>query len=90
MYDLRQVSYAGALHDPLSAIVLSGISHVVDTSIINGEIVVRNGRLAALDERDLIKEANEISENMVRRAAERTGIEFLKTPAPEGPCPCIR
>lgn len=80
LIDLNQLPYAGALHDPLGAIVLAGANHVVDTTIINGEVVVRNGRLVKVDQDEIVKNANRISAQMVERAHRRTGIDFLKKP----------
>lgn len=81
LIDMNQLPYAGALHDPLAAIVLAGASHVVDTNIVNGRVVVKNGRLALVDQDEIIRNANRISREMVERAEKRTGIEFLKKPA---------
>jgi len=80
MIDMNQLAYAGALHDPLAAVVMAGASHIVDTNIINGEVVVKDGRLAKFDQDEIIKNANRISKEMVARAEKNTGIEFLKKP----------
>jgi cytosine/adenosine deaminase-related metal-dependent hydrolase len=46
-YDLSDIAYAGQ-HDPVAALVLCGPGRAA-WSIINGRIVVREGRLATLD-----------------------------------------
>jgi hypothetical protein len=42
---------------------------------------VKNGRLALVDQDEILRNANRISREMVERAEKRTGIEFLKKPA---------
>ncbi len=80
LFDMNQLPYAGALHDPLGALVLAGASHIVDTNIINGEVVVREGRLTRVNQEEIIRKANSIAGDMVQRATKRTGIQFLTKP----------
>ena len=40
------LSYAGGRNDPADCIVLSGDARMVDTVIVNGEIVVEKGAIA--------------------------------------------
>ncbi|MBH3412293.1 8-oxoguanine deaminase [Pseudomonas putida] len=47
-FDLGHVAYAGALHDPLAALVFCTPTHV-DTSVINGRVVVQDGRITTID-----------------------------------------
>lgn len=47
-FDLRQVAYAGGLHDPVSALVFCAPA-TVSWSIINGRVIVRDGHLETLD-----------------------------------------
>lgn len=80
LIDLEQLGFAGALHDPVAAPVFAGDSHVVAWSIVNGEIVVEQGRLARMDEQEIVRRANEAAEEMVRSAQRKTGIAFLEFP----------
>ena len=80
MINMNQIPFAGALHDPVGALVLAGANHIVDTTIINGEVVVWEGRLAKRSEEKIIENANRIASQMVQRAHKRTGIDFLKKP----------
>jgi 8-oxoguanine deaminase len=48
LFDLKQIGFAGALHDPVAALVFCTPSNVA-YSIINGKIVVRQGLLATVD-----------------------------------------
>jgi cytosine/adenosine deaminase-related metal-dependent hydrolase len=68
LFDLNRLDLAGALHDPLAALVFCGISHKAHTVIVNGEIVVQSGRLLRADEDRISKEMNTHSRSMVDRA----------------------
>lgn len=48
LFRLDQIGFAGALHDPVAALVFCTPSNV-DCSIINGRVVVRDGQLVTLD-----------------------------------------
>jgi cytosine/adenosine deaminase-related metal-dependent hydrolase len=47
-YDLQRLEFAGALHDPLAALVFCQ-SVNVDWSFVQGKAVVRQGQLVGLD-----------------------------------------
>jgi len=66
MFDMHQLQYAGALSDPLAAIVFAGYKHEVAYSIVNGNIVVRNGELVGFDEDEIITKANEAAMRLLR------------------------
>jgi cytosine/adenosine deaminase-related metal-dependent hydrolase len=80
LIDIDQLGLAGALHDPVAAPVFAGDSHIVAYSIVNGELVVENGKLARISEEEIIKRANEAAAEMVRSAQKKTGIAFLSFP----------
>lgn len=66
LINLNQLGYAGgAVHDPMGAVIFCGDSHIVDTVIVNGEIVVKNGRLTKVDQDKLIREANRIARKLI-------------------------
>jgi 8-oxoguanine deaminase len=68
LVDLSGIPYAGALSDPLGALVYCGCSHRIHTSIINGEVVVREGRLIRAAEEEIARRANEIARRLLDRA----------------------
>ena len=70
--DLARLDYAGATSDPLAAVLLCGISHGVDTTIVQGRIVVRQGQVVGLDEHNLRDRANQISRRLLERAGHDT------------------
>ena len=57
-----------SLSDPLAALFFTGISQRVHTSIVNGAIVVRDGRLVTVDEEEIACAAHALSFRMLRRA----------------------
>lgn len=63
---LDRLDYAGALHDPLAPLVFCHPQRV-DLSIVNGEVVIQEGRLITLDIEPVIERHNRISQRLVRR-----------------------
>jgi cytosine/adenosine deaminase-related metal-dependent hydrolase len=68
LIDLRRLGYAGALSDPLAALVYSGFDHTVDYTIVNGRIVVEDRRLVSADEEEIVDTANDLSLRMLESA----------------------
>ncbi|MEC9488617.1 MAG: 8-oxoguanine deaminase [Halanaerobium sp.] len=60
-----RLDLAGGLNDPVLSLLNTGISQAVDMTIVNGEIVVREGRLTRIDEERVISEANRIAGQML-------------------------
>ncbi|HET9530477.1 MAG TPA: amidohydrolase family protein, partial [Blastocatellia bacterium] len=52
--------------DPVSAIVYSATASDVETVLIDGRVVMREGRLLTLDEQDVIRDAREHAERLAR------------------------
>jgi len=67
IFDLNKLEYTGALSDPLAALIFSGYNHQVDTTIVNGKIVVRDGKLFNVDESEIIRKGNEISFSLLEK-----------------------
>ncbi len=63
-FDLRQIGLAGALHDPLAALVFCNPGAVA-YSVINGRVVVREGQLVTLDLPDTIERHNRLAQRLV-------------------------
>jgi len=61
---LNQLDYAGALHDPLAALVFCTPQRV-DLSVINGRTVVEDGHLLTVDLGPVIERHNRISRELV-------------------------
>ncbi|NLE43423.1 MAG: 8-oxoguanine deaminase [Chloroflexi bacterium] len=63
-FRLDRVGYAGALHDPLAALVFCAPQQV-DLSVINGRIVVEDGQLLTVDLGPLVERHNRLAREMV-------------------------
>jgi cytosine/adenosine deaminase-related metal-dependent hydrolase len=63
--NLNQVAFAGAGHDPVAAVLLCRPPNV-DWSVINGRVIVKNGRLTTLDLMPHLERHNRISAAMIR------------------------
>lgn len=63
-FDLQRIGLAGALHDPVSALVFCAPGDVA-LSVIDGRVVVRDGRLATLDLPVLIEQHNRLARQLV-------------------------
>jgi cytosine/adenosine deaminase-related metal-dependent hydrolase len=62
--NMNKLQYAGALHDPVAAILMCA-SNNVDVVVVNGNIVVEDGRLLTIDLGPTIERHNKISIGMV-------------------------
>lgn len=62
--NLNRIDYAGAWHDPAAAVLFCG-PRGVDWSIINGRVVVDNGRLTTVDLATHLPRHNAISRAMI-------------------------
>ncbi len=72
LVEMDRLDYAGALSDPLAAVIFSGCSHQAHTVIVNGEIVVEDGALTMIDEVELRHEANRHARAMMEAAGHDT------------------
>jgi hypothetical protein len=61
---LERLDYAGALHDPVAPLVFCHPQQV-DLSIINGQVVVTEGRLLTLDLKPTVEKHNRMSRALV-------------------------
>lgn len=64
-YRLERLDFAGALHDPLAALVFC-TPPKVDLSVINGKVRVQDGEIVGLDVVGLVRRHNAISRQMLR------------------------
>lgn len=76
LLDVDQVGYAGALHDDVGMLLMTGSTQVVDTVIVNGVVVVKEGRLTRVDEEKVVRQANAASARLVEAAGVATGRDF--------------
>jgi cytosine/adenosine deaminase-related metal-dependent hydrolase len=62
--NLNRLDYAGALHDPLAAVLLTQPQNV-DTNMVGGRLVVENGHFTALDLPALVQKHNQAARRLV-------------------------
>ena len=67
-YRLERLDFAGALHDPLAALVFC-TPPKVDLSVINGKVRVKDGEIVGLDMPALVRRHDAISRKMLRGEA---------------------
>jgi len=68
LWDLETLELAGALSDPLAALLFSAASPRAHTVMVDGKIVVEDGRIPGLDERAQARAHNSAAQELVRRA----------------------
>ncbi len=68
VFDVNRIDFAGAGGDYAAALVFSGICHIADTVIVNGNIRVRSGKLVGADAKEITEKANKISKRIRIRA----------------------
>ncbi|MFA6003281.1 MAG: 8-oxoguanine deaminase [Elusimicrobiota bacterium] len=67
IFDLGTVDFAGSLSDPVAALLFCGCSHRTKWTIVDGKVVVDEGRLVGADERELAQRANKVSLDLIRK-----------------------
>ena len=77
VFDLRDIGYAGAMHDPLAALLMTAGPARARTVVVDGRVVVDGGRLLTVDEGALYETANGIAASMIGRMRGRTGRDPL-------------
>jgi cytosine/adenosine deaminase-related metal-dependent hydrolase len=63
-FDMSHVSYAGAHHDPLAALVFCTPTQV-HTSVINGRVIVQDGRITTVDLPRVLERHNQLARQLV-------------------------
>ncbi len=65
-FRLDQVGYAGALHDPVAALVFCNAINA-DYTVVNGRVVVEQGQLTTQELPVLVEQHNHISKQLINR-----------------------
>ncbi|MCF8000832.1 MAG: 8-oxoguanine deaminase [Halanaerobiales bacterium] len=61
----NRLGFAGGQSDPVEALVNTGTTQEVDYNIVNGKIVVREGKLTTINEDNIIEKHNQIAEKLL-------------------------
>ncbi|BCX05912.1 MAG: 8-oxoguanine deaminase [Candidatus Roseilinea sp.] len=67
-FDLKQIGFAGGLHDPVAALVFCASANVA-YSVINGRVIVRDGQITTLDLPRLLERHNALARMLVNGEA---------------------
>ena len=73
----KTLPFAGGLHDPIAALLMCA-SGEVNLSIVNGKVLIENGKLLSEDLNLLIMKQNELGERLVARTAKRYNVPMEK------------
>ncbi len=68
VFDTDRVDFAGAAGDPVAALALCGASHRTKWTIVDGKVVVEDGLLVGVDERELARRADAACMDLLRAA----------------------
>lgn len=63
-FNLNKLEYTGSLEDPLAALVFCAPTNV-DFSMVNGKIIVKDGRLLTVDIQKLVQKHNQASRRLI-------------------------
>jgi 8-oxoguanine deaminase len=79
-FPLNRLSCAGAVADPLGALLMSGTDPYAAMTMVNGIVRVLNGAFVDIDESAVIGNLNAAASRMLQQAIEHTGIRFDQQP----------
>lgn len=68
MINTNRIELVGTQYDPKSLLGTVGFKNAVDYTIINGKVVVKNGKLTTIDEEKLVIDANKAVEKLINKA----------------------
>lgn len=68
IFNVRDIPYVGALSDPAAALLFSGYNHQAAYTIVNGRIVVEDGKLVGIEEDELVAKATDAVNALYGRA----------------------
>ena len=57
---------AGLIHDPKNLLPRGGVTGAIWMTMVNGEVVVKEGRLKKVDEKQLFLEGEEVCNRVLR------------------------
>ena len=68
LFDVMKLEYAGALSDPIAALLFCGYDHGADYVIVDGKLVVDGRRLVGEDEEEIRRNADAASRRLLAKA----------------------
>ncbi|RLD15915.1 MAG: 8-oxoguanine deaminase [Caldiserica bacterium] len=67
LIDTNRIEFAGSGYDPVAGILFSGGNFRVDLNMINGKILVKDGKLLIYEEEKLIEEARKVERKILEK-----------------------
>lgn len=67
-FSLKRVDYAGGVTDPIGSLLMAGAGGRAALTMVDGRVLVRDGRLTSQDENGIVDDANESSRRMLAGA----------------------
>lgn len=67
LVDTERIELVGAQFDPMSMLCTVGLKGSVDYTVVNGQVVVRDGRLTRVDEGQTVEKANQTVDKYINR-----------------------
>lgn len=64
IFDVSGLDFVGSQSDPLASLLFCGASHRTRYTVVNGKVVVKNGRLVNVDETKLAARANKAARKL--------------------------
>ncbi|MBI3564632.1 MAG: 8-oxoguanine deaminase [Elusimicrobia bacterium] len=68
VFDVDRIDYAGSAGDPVASLLFCGASHRTKWTIVDGRVVVEDGKLVNADEKAVVREANAAGLDMLKKA----------------------
>jgi len=68
IYDVSTLPYAGSHSDSSASLIFCGTNHNTAYTIVNGKVVVDDGRLVGYDEEELAAKGREVSAKLLKKA----------------------
>lgn len=68
VFDVTGLDYAGSAGDPTASLIFCGAGHRTKWTIVDGKIVVEDGRLVNVDEKKVAADANAACLDLLRKA----------------------
>jgi 8-oxoguanine deaminase len=69
VFDVEDIAYAGALHDPVAALAFCVGRRRAELVVVDGQVVVEHGRLLRVDEARLVHRQNELAARLLGGSA---------------------
>jgi 8-oxoguanine deaminase len=68
VFDVSGLDYAGSAGDPVASLLFCGASHKAKYTLVDGRVVVEDGRLVNIDEKRVAAQANAACLDMLKKA----------------------